>query len=829
MAASSPYSGNDYNASNNFRPYQLPVNDIFKAISAQNEFWEIGARRVKSVYDNALNLNLTLDANKEVKKKFMDEAEKQLTKLSSMDLSSPSVQRQGFNIYKPLFQDEAIMYDNELTKVMGNIYSDAEMFKRKKLSSTGAEGEGYTERNLAYSLDGFEVFNSKTARDPSLLKEMYQKLGKREYTPYYNPTQEYSSILKNCKGSGGEKQDVASNYMYFDSFSKSGANSSETANCFMMGLSEKAKAQMGIDGWAYYKNNPALLAADHRNFALGRQESQVKAIQGKIEGIKAGGISEGERAQLKELEDMLPALQNELRNRTREYDEMVGGNAMNYVTQNFQTLSKGVYLSKNYAALGEAFKSDETNRKLTANAAGIAQFNAIEKSYAQSREHEYNMEEITLRASLARKLKQDAGEIPSDLVNSLNPPVTEDTDTGQRYGEKEFNVERDAAFKTFSDSYQTLSSYMLSKNPTMDRKGFTQEFILNFANEQSKKPIEQQDKQFQELISAYNRAKDNFSALDIRQKSINTIVNNEFGSELDKLNNRPIKIGNVSLTAREMSAIDGGAKIKGVRRVSNPNIFGYDNGGYLIDGESPQVVYQTPNGGLRTPDVVNEYVKLNDKMSQRKNELYRKSYYDARNYITPRINVNKTPAIDQQIRNILGVSGGNNEKNGYKLLGHDRTGKDLLVVALDDDGKEIKPNLERSRSFNVNVTPERVGTSINAVRIPNILPEIANLPSDQQQGDITRLREFQTLMEAQLRNKGSYYSSEELKNNDGTTFPYTNFSFNTPKGTPIKVKAIQANGQTRLVPSVQTKSGAWDTNFQSFATPEELILYFRIY
>src|SRR6478736_9304865 len=116
MAATSPYSGNDYQAMSNFRPYQLPVNDIFKAISAQNEFWHVGARRVKAVYENALNLDLTIDANKEVKKKYMDEAEKQLTKLSSMDLSDPSVQRQGFNIYKPLFSDEGIMSDDQATR-----------------------------------------------------------------------------------------------------------------------------------------------------------------------------------------------------------------------------------------------------------------------------------------------------------------------------------------------------------------------------------------------------------------------------------------------------------------------------------------------------------------------------------------------------------------------------------------------------------------------------------------------------------------------------------------------------------------------------------------
>jgi hypothetical protein len=93
MASTSPYSGNDYQAVSTYRPYQLPVNDIFKAISAQNEFWDMGARRVKSMYDNALDLKLSLAPNREMRDQFMKDSEKQLTKLSSMNLADPGVQR----------------------------------------------------------------------------------------------------------------------------------------------------------------------------------------------------------------------------------------------------------------------------------------------------------------------------------------------------------------------------------------------------------------------------------------------------------------------------------------------------------------------------------------------------------------------------------------------------------------------------------------------------------------------------------------------------------------------------------------------------------------
>src|SRR5688572_18454927 len=125
MAATSPYQNNDYQASGNYRPYELPVNDAFKALDAVNRFWEIGAQRVKSVHDNALNLRLTLEPNKEIRKKFIEEAEKQLGKLSSMDLADANVQRQGFGIYKPLFQDEGIMYDDSMTRHFDKVRQDA--------------------------------------------------------------------------------------------------------------------------------------------------------------------------------------------------------------------------------------------------------------------------------------------------------------------------------------------------------------------------------------------------------------------------------------------------------------------------------------------------------------------------------------------------------------------------------------------------------------------------------------------------------------------------------------------------------------------------------
>lgn len=137
MAASSPYSGNDYQAASNFRPYQLPINAIAQAWTAQNRFWDIGAMKVKSVYDNALNLSLTSQENRDVRDQYMKDAEKEITKVSSMNLADASVQRQGFGIFKPIFQDDAIVQDDYLTDLRGKIINEADTY-RKDMKSKGA-------------------------------------------------------------------------------------------------------------------------------------------------------------------------------------------------------------------------------------------------------------------------------------------------------------------------------------------------------------------------------------------------------------------------------------------------------------------------------------------------------------------------------------------------------------------------------------------------------------------------------------------------------------------------------------------------------------------
>lgn len=247
MAASSPYQGNDYQAVSNYRPYQLPVNDIFKGLSAVDQFWKIGAARVKQVYDNALNLKLSIQGNKDIRDQFMKDADKQIRQLSTMNLADPSVQRQGFGIFKPLLQDEGVISDDAATRHIEDVQQ--EISKSRQVSN----GKYYSPNNAMYALDG--VYEFRNSKDRMAGKQYLQNA--KQYEPYYDFSGEMNNILKNCKPEEYSK-DVESG-MNIVTYSSKALSSVRLSGCVSAGLSDKAKRQLSIDGYTTYKNNPGAL------------------------------------------------------------------------------------------------------------------------------------------------------------------------------------------------------------------------------------------------------------------------------------------------------------------------------------------------------------------------------------------------------------------------------------------------------------------------------------------------------------------------------------------------------------------------------------------
>ena len=276
MAATSPYQNNDYQAVSTFRPYNLPINDIFKSISAQNAFWDEGAARVKNVYENALNLKLSLEPNKEIRDNFMKEAEKQITKLSTMDLSDPSVQRQGFAIFKPLFKDEGIVSDDAATRHIEKVNNDALAFRTKE------HGKFYNYYNHEYALSGSKEF--KNSKDRMAGKTFLQQA--KEYEPYYDYTDDFTKALKDCTPSSlvrqspmynGEKNDQITGYMNFSSWK--GLSAQQARVCIEGGMSSAGLRQLQIEGAVSYRNNKGALASDTVSYLSSVNDNSSAELQ----------------------------------------------------------------------------------------------------------------------------------------------------------------------------------------------------------------------------------------------------------------------------------------------------------------------------------------------------------------------------------------------------------------------------------------------------------------------------------------------------------------------------------------------------------------------
>lgn len=373
MAATSPYSPNDYAAVSNYRPYELPVNDILKAYVAQNAFWDAGAARVKSVHDNALNLKLSLEPNKKIRDQYMEDARKQLAKLSTMDLSNPSVQREGFSLFKPLFQDEGILYDDLTTRHYEKVRNEALAARSRD------NGKGFSDINFQYAMDGYNEFlNSK---DRMAGKDFYEK--RKEYTPFYDYTEDFSKALKDCRPSSIETQSPEygkDNVMtgYLKDVSSRTLSAAQARGCLEAGLNGNAQRQLQIEGSVAYKNNAGVLASDTITYLnsvgtnLSTNLEQLAAKKHALEGRK-DLTPEMKIALEAQLDSEIKSTQQELDRTTISSNKLKNGD-MTDLLNNYDQYAGSIYSFKKLykKALASAFEDTKVLYK-----ADPIQLNAI--------------------------------------------------------------------------------------------------------------------------------------------------------------------------------------------------------------------------------------------------------------------------------------------------------------------------------------------------------------------------------------------------------------------------------------------------------------------
>lgn len=367
MAATTPYGPNDYTAVSNFRPYELPINDVFKGITAQDRFWDEGAAKVKAVHDNALDLRLSLAPNKEIRDKYMADADKQLTKLSTMDLSNPSVQRQGFNLYKPLFKDEGVMYDDLATRHYDKVRNDAMTYRSRN------NGKEYSDINFKYAMQGYSEFVK--AGDRMAGKSAYEN--RKEYTPYYDYTEDFAKALKDCHPSSIETEGPymgskgqTTGYMH-EVYAKT-LSAAQARGCLESGLSPNAQRQLQIEGAVAYQGNPQTLGSDVSTYLSGVNTNLSNQLQelaaNKAALLKNPGKLTGPelKAILDQYDESMKGVTNEMVTTNHTIDKINKGDLTD-VLNNFENYAGTVYsyrklykkaLSSSYSDTKDIYKAD---------------------------------------------------------------------------------------------------------------------------------------------------------------------------------------------------------------------------------------------------------------------------------------------------------------------------------------------------------------------------------------------------------------------------------------------------------------------------------------
>ncbi len=572
MAATSPYQNNDYQAVSNYRPYELPANDVFKAISAQNQFWEESAKRIKSVYDNALNLKLSLQPNREIRDNFMREAEKEIDKLNDHDISAPSVQRQAFSIFKPLFQDEGVMYDDAMTRHYEKVREEALQYR------TIDDGKGYSDTNLSYAMDGYNDFI--TSQDRMAGKKFFQN--RKDYTPFYDPTSEINGILKNCKPSTASAPDIQG--MYIRSYSNESLTASKINTCLDGGLSDRAKRQLQINGAVTYKNNPEALKEKYiphlqgTRTMLGEQKAALLGVLANKENLKSlkkeelaklgiSDISQITPDLIRSMQENVSAIEGREMNINNTISKLLANDLSPIMGKDFEPIAGMIYSRDYMQNVAEGYSYDFAKNDIKVDPAQMMfyQQNQLNARQEDDQKHEREMKEMELNAHLMEKMMGSGSY-------SLKGMMAQGALTGDMLEMARTNNDTTSPFATIdkTDSYDQVTGKIqeLVTKRTELNNWFTKELRgMGMPNYASNSPEEKQfianfrltagsDPTKAALIAKYESQMDNYIALGDLYKNTIDNVDKALKPSVEILNRKIQELPSIEVAGRKITPQD---------------------------------------------------------------------------------------------------------------------------------------------------------------------------------------------------------------------------------------------------------------------------------
>lgn len=375
-----------------YSPYKLNVNDIARTLAVKRAYWEQGAQRVKARYQDALGLNVTNKENQNIVKDYLNQSVDSIKKLSSEDLSNPDIQEQGISIFKPLFEDRGVMFDDQYTKHLQKVRSDYYTQLKKDPSKASTT-------NLAYALEDEQNFKNDPDRNSA---ETYY--GKRkDFIPYYDPTSEISGIMKQCKASTSNSLDpnyTSKNGMtgYSTEIDHKFLSEQKVKSCFDAGLSQQARQQINITGYMAFKNNKEALADAYssNNYTsikrLNLEMDQMALREAELlNKQKAGALSTQEKDVLKAIQTQKIDYGSQIDN----YNQINGRLAKKDFTdldKDFEGIAGSIFTDMKLSKFGSAFSYDEYSRKFISDPTQMLHIKQTFEAKQQYNQQQFELE-----------------------------------------------------------------------------------------------------------------------------------------------------------------------------------------------------------------------------------------------------------------------------------------------------------------------------------------------------------------------------------------------------------------------------------------------------
>lgn len=827
MPTASYQQPNDYNLVKDIRPFDMPYASYMQEIATKGQYFKIGADRVKSVYDQAAGLDPQYTQGREYLKGFMEQANQNLQKLNKSDLSIMDNAQQAVRVFKPLFDidnpmNAALLKDSQLNEHYKKQQKLSEMYRSKD------GGKEWNMNNELYYRDAQAKYLQDAQNgDYSTIDENYQK--RKSFVPYYDYKKEIADIVDSCKGQSIENQDISSfNSGYLEDYATKGCDPKRLALAFQTSLSDRAKQQMHIDGYVTYKGNEDVLLRKFNDISINNAKQEIDDIESAIRGLQAGTITKEEQAKIDKYNAILAIKKPKYKSALEEYQQLTKGNPLEYIKNNYDALAGNVYFDELTKNLGEAYRTDDVKRKLLPNAVELQQrkINAdtnlqilknnqdIEK---QKQEHKDKLDEIRLKGTIDYELEQAKGNISLPSTSKPVTGVTSDTPSIPKITEADFikdNVE--PAQKASDDAYSELEGYIKSKyNKTIDditgRNGGS---IEQFVNEHNGKDLANQDQDLALLYKNFKEANRNWTtelnkvkAIDSRVASEHPELSNDskYNDEKTKLR---FKVGNInskkevdfSMSEKDMHSVLAGKTVNGMQYKVVPQSDKYgptDNKekDFYLNGERiKDPVFEGVNKFLyleyNTRDKDRQKLENLDKY---KTDLYTSKYYNNGDFTENNIKIKAGDALDQKLQGLLNTSGGNLEKNGYKITHRDRTGSGIYIQTLDDNKQNsVKGGNTTDETLALLVANSQGAKKVKtpsgwAYYLPNFTSRYEGLPDDSQLAkqqksvdDITNLKDLLST-DSRITSK-AYIDSYELP--DGV------ITIDTPGGKEATISVV---------------------------------------